>query len=363
VRYAQAWEDPRTLTGGLSTTGDDRVLAIAAAGDNVFSLLLDGVGSVTAVDLSPAQCALVELKRAALRTLTYEQLLRLAGVRVGADRGQLYLRARSELPAEARLFWDERPALIAEGLVHLGRLEHMWRTFRTRVLPVLHSRSTINAVLEPRTRLQREEFWHEQWNTLRWRTAVRLFFSQRVIAALGRDQAMFEHADLVPGKHYSARAYHALVDLDPATNPFVQYILLGRWRTDEQLPRWLTAAAHAELPDLLDRLDVRCTELEQLAANADPGTWTGAGLSDVFEWMSDDLHERVYRAIAGSCTPGAHLVYWNNLVLRTAPTSLTSTGAVVTDEALGAQLHDADRAFLYRAVRVDRIVDPRAART
>src|SRR5690349_14421450 len=76
VRYAQSWEDPENLRGALQPDADSRVLSIAAAGDNSFALLVQGAGKVVSVDMSPAQCALVELKRAAILTLSHEELLR-----------------------------------------------------------------------------------------------------------------------------------------------------------------------------------------------------------------------------------------------------------------------------------------------
>ena len=77
--------------------------------------------------------------------------------------------------------------------------------------------------------------------------------------------------------------------------------------------------------------------------------------------MSDELHGRVYRAIARTATPGATLAYWNNLVPRSAPAALLESGTVTSDRELAQRLHDADRSFLYRDFHVDRIVDPEAA--
>jgi len=42
IRYSQSWEDPGCLERALDIQPDDRVLSIAAAGDNSFALLLMG---------------------------------------------------------------------------------------------------------------------------------------------------------------------------------------------------------------------------------------------------------------------------------------------------------------------------------
>lgn len=362
VRYAQSWEDPENLRGALQPDADSRVLSIAAAGDNSFALLVQGAGRVVSVDMSPAQCALVELKRAAILTLTHEELLRFLGATVATDRHALYLRVRPELPVDARDWWDSQPQLIGKGVIHVGKLENMFRIFRTRVHPALHGPRTTRAAFEPRTRLGREEFWHERWNNRRWQLLIRMFFSEAVIAKLGRDKSFFEHVQLNVSKHYSQRAYHAFVELDPSTNPFLQYILFGRYLDLEHGHPYLAPQHFETLRDRLENLEVVCAEMEGYLGTCEPGEFTGYNLSDIFEWMSDDLHERVYRAIARTAAPGAKLAYWNNLVSREAPSSLLASGAVTTDRDLAMRLHDADRSFLYRDFHVDTIVDPEAAR-
>lgn len=356
VRYAQSWEDPESLRSALQPTAESTILSIAAAGDNSFALLLQGASRVVSVDLSPAQCALVELKRAALLTLEHRDLLAFVGVAPSRERGALYARCRPLLPEDARAFWDANPLLISRGIIHVGKLEGMWRTFRTRVLPLLHGSRTVQAAFEPRSRLQRERFWHERWNNRRWRTIVRAFFSEPVIARLGRDRSFFEYVDIDVGAHYARRAYHAFVELDPSQNPFLQYIMLGRSVSLDVMHPYLTREGQEQLRDRLDRLEVRCMELEQLLDETAPGTFTGFNLSDVFEWMSDDLHEQVYRAIVRTAAPGARIAYWNNLVERAAPASLLAAGVVRSHPELSRRIHDADRSFLYRGFHVDEVI-------
>ncbi|MCB0878989.1 MAG: DUF3419 family protein [Thermoleophilia bacterium] len=361
VRYAQSWEDPENLRGALRPDPSSSILSIAAAGDNSFALLLQGAGRVVSVDMSPAQCALVELKRAALLTLEHDELLRFVGAGSGSDRAALYARVRRELPAETRAFWDGQPELIARGIIHIGKLENMFRIFRTRVHPLLHGRGTTRSVFERRTRLERQEFWHERWNNRRWQLAIRMFFSEPVIARLGRDPSFFEHVEIDVARHYSNRAWHAFVELDPSTNPFLQYILLGRYIDLEHGHPWLAPSNHGPLRERLDRLEIVCAEMESYLGTCEPGAFTGFNLSDIFEWMSDELHEHVYRSIMRAAAPGATLAYWNNLVPRSAPQSLLDSGAVTTDVELARRLHDADRSFLYRGFHVDHVVDPGAA--
>jgi len=261
---------------------------------------------------------------------------------------------RRELPDEARAYWDTHPTLIANGIIHIGKLEDMFRIFRSRVLPLLHGKRTRRAAFDHRTRAAREVFWHDRWNNVRWRNGIRVFFSQAVIGRLGRDPSFFEHVRINVAEHYARRAFHAFVELDPSTNFFLQYIMLGEYLDLETGPPWLAPGNHQLLRERLHRLDVRCVELESFLAEHEDGAFTGFNLSDVFEWMSDSLHERVYGELVRVAAPGATLAYWNNLVPRSVPTAFADR--VTTDRALAQRLHDADRSFLYRDFHVDRVL-------
>src|SRR6185436_19732 len=78
IRYANSWEDADVLCAALRPAPGKRMLAIASAGDNAFALLAAGA-EVVAADLSAAQLALVELKRAAIRQLDDDALLHFLG--------------------------------------------------------------------------------------------------------------------------------------------------------------------------------------------------------------------------------------------------------------------------------------------
>jgi S-adenosylmethionine-diacylglycerol 3-amino-3-carboxypropyl transferase len=79
IRYAQVWEDADVLLEALNIQPDDVCFSIASAGDNAMALLTQGPEKVVAVDLNPAQLACLELRVAAYRLLSYEELLALIG--------------------------------------------------------------------------------------------------------------------------------------------------------------------------------------------------------------------------------------------------------------------------------------------
>ena len=77
--YAFTWEDSRTDARLLKITGEDVILAITSAGDNILSYAVERPKRIHAVDLNPAQNHLLELKVAAYRSLDYQDFWKLFG--------------------------------------------------------------------------------------------------------------------------------------------------------------------------------------------------------------------------------------------------------------------------------------------
>lgn len=105
--YNQCWEDPRLDRVALDLTPQDDVLVITSAGCNALDYALAGANHVYAVDMNYRQNALLELKKAAIGNLTYEQLFSLFGQGRLADWGSVYPeKLRPSLPESAQKFWD-----------------------------------------------------------------------------------------------------------------------------------------------------------------------------------------------------------------------------------------------------------------
>ena len=81
--------------------------------------------------------------------------------------------------------------------------------------------------------------------------------------------------------------------------------------------------------------------------------FSGFNLSDIFEYMSEDAMENIYRKLIDSSEKNARIVYWNMLAPRSLPESL-STYAVKRPE-LEKELFAKDKAFFYSALRIEQI--------
>jgi S-adenosylmethionine-diacylglycerol 3-amino-3-carboxypropyl transferase len=352
IRYAQCWEDADVLLEALDIGPAHTCLAIASAGDNALAMLGRGPRRVVAIDLSPAQLACVELRVAAYRELKHEELLRLIGSRPGNDRMSLYRRCRGLLSPDTRRFWDSRPSGIDGGIGGAGKFEDYLRLFRTRVLPLIHSGRTVEALFEPRTRAGREAFYSEHWSNQRWHWMFKTFFSRFVVGHLARDPSFFDYVNGSVSAHLLERARYALTVLDPAENPYLQWIFFGHHSTS--LPYSLRRENHEAIRNNLDRLEWRRQSLKDFLQSCDASSVDRFNLSDVFEYMSADDYTRVLESIVRAATPGARLAYWNMLVSRSRPDAFADRLRPL--RPLAEELHRRGKAFFYSTFVVEEVL-------
>ena len=346
IRYANCWEDADVLGRGLAPLRDARCLSVASAGDNTLSLLACGVASIIAVDLSPAQLALVELKMAAFRRLPYGELLGFLGVRDCVSRQALYDELRSSLSEAARAFWDARGPLIAIGVVHCGRLEAYFGAFRRYVLPLIHDRATVAALLAPKGATRRQHFFETVWNTWRWRALVRLFFGRSIMGQVGRDPELFRYVEGPVASAMLERARYGLTALPTHDNPYLRYILTGSF--GPALPHYLRPEHYAGIRESLDRVRLVLGPVEGVARLLEPGSIDAFNLSDIAEYMDLDGYHLLLERLRAAAAPGARLVYWNLLAPRRRPVSMRDWLAAC--EERGQRLRGEARAFFYRAL-------------
>ena len=348
VRYANCWEDADVLLAALTSNGSPkRILSIASAGDNVLALLAEAPTLVVAFDLSAAQLACLELRIAAFRCLEYEEVLSFLGASGGSRRVATYLSLRGSLSTGARSFWDSRLDAIEAGIIHAGRFEDYFRRFR-RLLPLVHGRDTVHALLASKTEASRREFFDNNWNNWRWRFLAHAFFSRTVMAALGRDPRFFDQVEGSVARRVLAKAERAVTELETAGNPYLNYVLTGEFGAG--LPRYLRREHFDTIRLHLDVVEPVHAELGDITP-ARFGKFDAFNLSDIFEYMSPCTFEACARSIMAISANEATLAYWNMLVPRSLAGALPAS--FKRDKAASSFLHRQDKAFFYDAFCVD----------
>ena len=351
IRYANCWEDTAILYRALAPGKNKRILSVASAGDNSFALLAEGA-EVIAVDLSPVQLACVELRRAAMRRLDYENVLAFFGIHAVANRQEIYLKLRPDLTSEAAGFWDSQSDVIQRGIIHGGKFERYFTLFRKRVLPLLHSQRTIATLLEEKDRAGRTAFYHETWANWRWFLLFKIFFSRFLMARLGRDPEFFRYVKRPVSTSILARAEYALTELPTHDNPYLEYILTGNF--SRSLPYYLRPDMYKKIFPNLDKLILFKGSVQDAAQACRKSGFDGFNLSDIFEYIDSDTCRTIYGLLLECANPGARFAYWNMLVPLRCSTFFPERACYL--EALSHELFRQDQAFFYSDFIVEEVL-------
>ena len=351
IKYAQCWEDADVMLQALSIRPNSTCLSIASAGDNTLALLAHDPETVIALDTNPSQLACLELRVAALRELARGEVLELIGSRPSTRRSDLFKRCSSQLSSDARWFWDHHAQEIDRGIGAIGKFENYFRLFRKWVLPMAHSRREVQELLKGGNRNRRLEFFEQCWNGWLWRSVFRLFFSRFVMERLGRDPACFHHVNGKVADRIKERADFAITELDPADNPYLQWIFLGRHLT--ALPFWLRKENFERIRENVNRLEWNRCSLKEYLPTVGKNTFDAFNLSNIFEYMSEDQYHQSLQSLANVSRPRARLVYWNLLVQRSRPAILQDVWRPL--EPLQEILLGKDKAFFYNKCVVEEL--------
>ena len=344
VRYANCWEDATILLKALEPQ-ERKCLSIGSAGDNSFSLLAAGAEHVTIVEMNPAQIACINLRRAGYTALGHRDFLILLGELDQPDPGyrmNLYQSCRAHLDESSRDYWDHFIGEIESGFGRIGKFEKYFTIFRRKILPLVHRSAKVGQLLEKRGPDERERFYESEWNTPRWRFLFRVFFSRFVMGKLGRDPEFFKYVEGSVSDRILTRTRHALVNLDPSENPYLKWILTGRF--GDPLPHALRADNFEKIRDRIDRVSILSEPIEAALETPD-STFEAFNLSDIFEYMSSENAGQLLEKIHSAATPGARLAYWNMLAPRSRPDHLSKQ--LIPLEDLSEKLFAEDRAFFY----------------
>jgi S-adenosylmethionine-diacylglycerol 3-amino-3-carboxypropyl transferase len=170
-----------------------------------------------------------------------------------------------------------------------------------------------------------------------------VFFSRFILGRLARDPEFFHYVEGKVAERILQRARYAMTELDPAANPYLHWIFTGQ-HSSGNLPFSLRPENFDAIRANLDRLEWHCCSLEQFLERS-TNSFDAFNLSDIFEYISLPSYERLLRLLIRVAKPGARLAYWNMLVPRRRPESLSAFLKPLTD--LSNSLFSRDKAFFY----------------
>lgn len=235
--FAQVREDPRLELAAFEGHWDGPIAVVSSAGCTALSLLACGATEVIGVDVNRSQNHMVELKAAAVAQSDPDQAVALLGgaPMPGDARLHAYHQIRTVLSPTARHYWDSRPEAIARGVLQAGVTERLMRLIATG-LRLVHPPERIDRLLALQTLSQQRDFYHREWDNVRWRLLFRTLCNKLVLRRT-YDPRFFAHIENPSyANHFRQVAGHTLTELPMRDNYFLHHLLTGRYPAGSRPP-------------------------------------------------------------------------------------------------------------------------------
>jgi S-adenosylmethionine-diacylglycerol 3-amino-3-carboxypropyl transferase len=344
ILYAQCWEDPQIDRAAFNMNSKDIVFTITSGGCNALTFLLDNPSKIIALDMNPHQNYLLELKMAAMKRLSYDEVLQLLGIRDSSDRMKLYTDSRALLSNAAQDFWDNHTKEIKKGLIHSGRYERYMGLLRG-VLIVLIGRKTINKIFDAQSSEERKIIYNKKWDNLRWKLFTRVLLSRTIMSLLFTKEFFSYLNDKISfGDNFAQKVRKAVTELPVKENYFLTYILYGNYN-QQHLPPYLQRDNYEKILSRLNRIKIVTGSCENYFKSLPDSAISRFNFTNIFEWVSTEEFENLLRDTIRVAKDKSVITYRNLLVRREHPYVLDKN--IESGNELANRLHNIDMSFIY----------------
>lgn len=347
IRYANCWEDAEVLINALQPKQGERILSVGSGGDNSFALLTTNPSLVMAVDLNEVQLFVIELKKYAIKYLSYNEFIELTGFKESLKRRVYFNRIATFLSSDCRKYWLKNFDIIKEGLIYGGKFEKYLLTFGKKILPLIVGKKNIKKYFEKKTQSELVEFYQKKWNNWRWRTFFKLFFSKWIMGKFGRTPEFMHEVKIDVGDFIFNKTENHLKCIEAQNNEFLRFIMNGNF--GENLPYYARPENFEIIKKNIDKLELYKGYIEDLFRR--DMNFDCYNLSNIFEYMSDSFFTQVAHTISNSLKDGSRVAYWNLMVKRKISEVLPFEFSYCKD--VSENLSKCDKGFFYRDFNLD----------
>lgn len=317
--YNTCWEDPAVDRRALALGPDDTVVVITSAGCNALDYALQAPRRIHAVDANPRQNALLELKIAGIRRLSFDDYFAIFGEGYHARFAELYREhLRAELSPFAQTWWDRHGGWFTSGrgsFYFHGLSGLVARGVRAYFATRPRLKRAMADLFSARDVAEQQAIYDQRIAPELWSKPVNWIISRQfVMSLLGvpypqRRLVEAQHDGGVSGFIRSAVQY-VFRQLPLNDNYFWHVYMTGRYRRD-CCPEYLKEANFQRLRDgLVDRIQMHTSTVTQFLRTHDEPI-SRFVLLDHMDWMSS-YHPAAlveeWEAIRERAAPGARIL-------------------------------------------------------
>lgn len=355
--FAQVREDPLLEIEALGPLSGARVAVVSSGGCTALSLLASGAGEVIAVDLNSTQNHLVELKTAALRSLTTPEIMSFFGVARGTPerRGRTYWTIRPFLTEGAAEFWDQHQALLGRGALTCGVSERFIGAVARVIRIFIHGPKDIEQLLSLRSLEEQRDFFERRWNSRRWRTLFPLLINRWTFNRAFDPEFFRSVEDHSFAAHFRGLLEHALCEVPVSSNYFLHQILRDTYPigVPNGVPPYLERTRREVLRAKLDCLTLVDGGYAEYLATCPDSSIDALAISNICEWLDPHGIDELFAQIVRVARPGARFCFRNFVGHTEIPERFR--GVVVENERAGREAILRDRSCMQARIVICRI--------
>jgi S-adenosylmethionine-diacylglycerol 3-amino-3-carboxypropyl transferase len=347
--FTHNWEDPQADQAALQIKSDDVVVAITSGGCNVLGFLLADPTIIYSIDINPAQSWLLELKIAAIKSLSFNEFLSFAGLKEHNNRRALYEKIKTSLSEEARGFWNSQDKILEEGFFMNGKYERFIR-LAGKFMSLLQGRKRVLGLFKEKTMNEQEAYFDHIWNTKRFHYLFKLLFNKRMLAKRGlvADYFHFDDGSKSFAESFYNRSRKACRDIPIKGNYFLSLYLLGKYNNNNEVPDYLKEDNFELIKSRADRIKIVTSDAQGWLDSMPAESINCFALSNICELMSTKDTHRLFSAVLHTSRKNAKIVFRNLMIPREVPEDLRR--AIIKDETLTRKIQFNDRSFVYGKV-------------
>lgn len=306
IRYANCWEDANLLLGALDI--ENRVgLSVLSGGDNTLAMLIKNPKRIVAFDVNKTQIHLFNLKKAGFKYLDYDELIDLLGVNDMSRSYDLFLTLEGRMEEESYRYFAEHPEFFRKGIVNIGKFEKYFQMFKKYVIPLFATKKQILKLASFENVAEQKKYYEEVVNNRRLNLIFNVFFGFKIMGRFGRDKSFYEHVEnkKQSGQKFREHFDYGITHVANYDNPYMNYILTNKF-AERCLPLYLREEYFGLIKKRIDRIEVVNSDLMGI-----DGKFDFFNLSDIFEYMDDEVFRINYERLLELSKRGSEIVYYN----------------------------------------------------
>jgi S-adenosylmethionine-diacylglycerol 3-amino-3-carboxypropyl transferase len=347
--FTHNWEDPESDHMALQIKEGDSIMAITSGACNVLGFLRFNPGIIYSCDINPTQSYLLELKIAAIKTLTFDEFISFAGLQIHDNRIKFYEKIKPFLSREAVVFWDNQQKILDKGFFMNGKYER-FIIMAGKFINILQGRKRVQGFLAEKSKEEQEIYFDKVWNTRRFHYLFKILFNKRMLAKQGLDGDYFHFDD--GSKSFAESFYNrsrkAFRNLPVKGNYFLSLYLTGKYRNENEVPDYLKRENFGLIKSRLDRIKIITDEAQQWLQTMPDGSIDCFALSNICELMSEKETFGLFASVFRTGKRDSRIVFRNLMIPREVPDEFSQQ--IVKDEKLSSHIYNIDRSFVYGKV-------------